>query len=129
MDDSDDGVEDEGVDKRSSAGSSCSKGTPAEKFLAMRMREPTKRLLVFEQTSHQAWGADAGDASPVTSDEDNEEVSEGSRLVDTNSDRTHPELHDVTERLWDFAQHVDRIGKHKMALQQDREVKPRDCAC
>jgi hypothetical protein len=103
-------------DARSSAGSSAM-GTPAEKFSAMRRHEPTKRLLVFDETQ-QPWGSDG---SPGTSDDEKENsVAHSTSIFEAGV--MQPELHDVAERLWDFALHVDRIEKHKMALQSDGEV-------
>jgi len=36
----------------------------------------------------------------------------------TEAREPEPELHDVTDRLWDFAQHIDRIEKHTVALRR-----------
>ena len=114
-------MQDDGGDcsARSSAGSS-SKSTPAEKFFAMRVREPAKRLLVFDQSGHRAWGPDGASEDELQS----EAFVQGSSVclddhLHENYGRLQPELHDVAERLWDFAQHVDRIEKHKMALERE----------
>jgi len=180
---------------------SSSKGTPGqEKFVAMRIRTPAKRLLVFdgENTCHDTWdsassgtsddetvkprsgsaeanlykgeeqartllasaralalsdlqgvggkanvghatqekgdggrredsddddqtfmGDDSSDLSAIMRVASSDEAAEQARVrrkTAKNALEVEPELHDVTDRLWDFAQHIDRIEKHTVAL-------------
>ena len=98
-------------------------GTPAEKFCAMGRHEPTKRLLVFDETQQRnPWGSDG--SAGTSDDEQDACVAHRDSMPVFDAGRVQPELHDVAERLWDFALHVDRIEKHKMALQSDAEVVP-----
>jgi hypothetical protein len=62
---------------------------------------------------------DSGDLSAIMRVASSGEAAEQARVrrkTAKNALEAESELQDVTERLWDFAQHVDRIEKHTVAL-------------
>ena len=64
-------------------------------------------------------GVYSGDLSAIMRVASSDEAAEQARVrrkTAKSALEAEPELHDVTDRLWDFAQHVDRIEKHTVAL-------------